>query len=358
MKVQRIKWIDIAKGIGIICIVVGHTLRGTGIVIQWLYSFNVPFFFILSGLTYKKEMKIKEIVKAKSRQLLIPYGVFSLASIVVFAILGGRISSISTDGFITDGVLPNLFGAVYANSRTGLMKWNTPLWFLPCLFIVEVIGSVWEMLINIICKCGKKTEAIRIIVTICSMVIGWLFGGKIFRDVKLPFHLETAFILSAYFELGIFIRGKMRIGYAEVRENSRLYGMVLCIGLFFLGLITVKYNWLADIRLMKFGNSMILYVIASMLNSFTLLLLSFCISEFKLFEYIGKNTMKILVMHKFPVLFFQTLIPITAEILTQESDTIKGCFVAILVSIVAVFLCIIVGNITEKILPWLYGRYK
>jgi fucose 4-O-acetylase-like acetyltransferase len=59
---SRIGWVDQARGIGIVLVVFGHTIRGlspagilsmTGplaFIDQWLYSFHMPLFFFLSGL--------------------------------------------------------------------------------------------------------------------------------------------------------------------------------------------------------------------------------------------------------------------------------------------------------------------
>ena len=132
-------------------------------------------------------------------------------------------------------------------------------------------------------------------------------------------------------------------------DNNILIGN----GLYF---ALVKMNWLADIRLMKFGNNLILYLLASIVNSSALIALSIVIGEFTVLEYIGRNTMKVLVMHKFPVLFFQALVPITSRIIIQKSDTVVGCFMAIIIAIISTYMCIVVGNITEKIVPWLYGK--
>lgn len=49
MQKQRISWLDIAKGIGIYFIILGHTLSdpsvpGCGTLHEYLYSFHVPFF--------------------------------------------------------------------------------------------------------------------------------------------------------------------------------------------------------------------------------------------------------------------------------------------------------------------------
>ena len=46
---QRIVWLDIAKALGIVAIVLGHTIQG-GLVKKYVYSFHVPMFFFLKGL--------------------------------------------------------------------------------------------------------------------------------------------------------------------------------------------------------------------------------------------------------------------------------------------------------------------
>lgn len=42
------------------------------------------------------------------------------------------------------GFFNQLFVVLYGNSRPDIMKWNTPLWFLPCLFAVLVVVYVIE----------------------------------------------------------------------------------------------------------------------------------------------------------------------------------------------------------------------
>ena len=61
---NRLEWIDIAKGVGIILVVVGHTGRGLSAVYfpdgtgflqsmdKAIYAFHMPLFFLLSGITF------------------------------------------------------------------------------------------------------------------------------------------------------------------------------------------------------------------------------------------------------------------------------------------------------------------
>ena len=49
----RIDYLDITKGFGIFCIVIGHN-EVTQWLNDWVYSFHVPLFFILSGYFCKQ----------------------------------------------------------------------------------------------------------------------------------------------------------------------------------------------------------------------------------------------------------------------------------------------------------------
>ena len=71
---RRENWIDAAKGIAILIVVLNHS----GLVISgvnfWGGMFYVPAFFLLAGYTYApKEESYKSFVKRKAKRLLVPY---------------------------------------------------------------------------------------------------------------------------------------------------------------------------------------------------------------------------------------------------------------------------------------------
>ena len=137
---KRVSWIDIAKGIGIFLIVFGHTIQQTGIMRQILYSFHVPLFFVISGLTYKSDESSTFFLKKKIKGLLIPYWAVGLISIIVILLINQfvHLQQDNTNFFV------NVFGLIYGNYRTGLMWWNRPLWFIPCLFITLLFVDLIE----------------------------------------------------------------------------------------------------------------------------------------------------------------------------------------------------------------------
>lgn len=53
--IGRIQWVDIAKGIGIVLVTLGHTnarLLLGGYVGWWINAFHMPLFFVMAGLCF------------------------------------------------------------------------------------------------------------------------------------------------------------------------------------------------------------------------------------------------------------------------------------------------------------------
>ena len=59
----RIQWIDTAKLFGIYLVILGHISLTNQFVTDLIYSFYMPLFFFLSGLTVRKEKIINALKK-------------------------------------------------------------------------------------------------------------------------------------------------------------------------------------------------------------------------------------------------------------------------------------------------------
>jgi len=140
---SRLNWVDIAKGIGIVLVVIGHTIRGlaAGGVLEWsaavqlcdswIYSFHMPVFFFLSGLfLYGSATKGKlwSFISDKLRTIAYPYVVWSVITIILKSLLG---HIPNTPRWLTD--LPLV---AYAPVEQ--------FWFLYVLFLLTVaIGAMF-----------------------------------------------------------------------------------------------------------------------------------------------------------------------------------------------------------------------
>ena len=75
MEKKRIEYLDMAKGIGIILVVMGHSTFLQEDVLTWISSFHMPLFFVLSGMLIRikgeERKKTSVIVKNKLKSIMI-----------------------------------------------------------------------------------------------------------------------------------------------------------------------------------------------------------------------------------------------------------------------------------------------
>ena len=72
---KRIEYVDVAKGIAILSVIVGHTFSAYdpgSLLNRFIYSFHMPLFFILSGFFYRPQ-DFKTAFGRKVKNLLVPY---------------------------------------------------------------------------------------------------------------------------------------------------------------------------------------------------------------------------------------------------------------------------------------------
>lgn len=91
---NRIRWIDTARGIAILLVVLGHCIgNSTDPVNKVILSFHMPLFFFISGLCAKYENgRFMGYLKKKAKTLLIPQmtlGVINCAYDVALGEQGG-----------------------------------------------------------------------------------------------------------------------------------------------------------------------------------------------------------------------------------------------------------------------------
>lgn len=141
MSNSRNKTIDIAKGLLILCVVIGH---GTKIqcLSDFVYQFHMPLFFILSGYFLKKQRNIKIFAKKKAVRLLIPYLVYMIIDFIFFDHLHNL-----------NRIIHYMYGGRFINGV---------YWYMTSLYIALIIIVI---LLN---KLNKKQ----------LVALGIIFGGE------------------------------------------------------------------------------------------------------------------------------------------------------------------------------------
>jgi len=130
-KQSRLHYIDIAKGLAMLLVIIGHCSYSEKELVGWLYSFHMPLFFALSGFTFRpdKYKNLSNVIAVKGRQLILPYFYFS------FLLWG--LSFLLLDGLKLEyRHINELIGIVLSNR---LSDYFFSLWFLTTLFLAEPV---------------------------------------------------------------------------------------------------------------------------------------------------------------------------------------------------------------------------
>ena len=345
----RKDWIDFARAFGIFCIAYGHLVQGESYVSLYFGSFRVAIFFLIMGLTFSLDSSFISFLKKKAKRLLVPYFVFALLSILVLYSVAFIVPALSE--YKSTSVVLYLWGAIYGNGLTGNMKWNLPLWFLPCSFITLLFVFGFEKLISTI-KANKFF--LRILYVLISAIITFLYVYFI-RSIKLPFGTEVAIPMSGFVELGILMS---KIDGFKCKYIYALISIPLIILGCFLGL----NNGVVSVTSLLFGVNLVVYYISaiSTIVGFICLFIWLCSVDVifpvrKAVCYSGKHTLAILCMHKFPIVLFQQVIPYTRTLFRAEARSMQKDLLGLLVTIIVILLCLIVELPINRFIPFVFG---
>ena len=178
---KRYEWIDIAKGIGIILVVLAHTRFATVAVSQWINSFHMPLFFMMAGLCYdeKRYPSYLSYFKRKCAALLYPYVTLSLLVIALMNMLYlGDDSAFSSY---------SLLGKMCKGGTIGAF------WFIWVLLEVELCYAL-------IAKCVNHADG-RLILCTISGVVGVSLAGT-----HLPYLLDIMLLALPFYGVGHYMQ--------------------------------------------------------------------------------------------------------------------------------------------------------
>ena len=339
---KRIEWADALRGALILMIVYGHTASNGDLLKHYVYSFHVAAFFFLSGFLFSGGKDgFKAFFKKKFLSLMVPYYIFASVSILIFTFLGSFASDSLDVAIKHTEIYKNVLGMLYANAVEGYMKWNTPLWFLPCMFVTQIL---FYPLSGFVRKNIKRNKAFLLPIVLSAFILPYL-DYFVFRVRALPFHLESSVFLLPFFVLGACLREADFKFVSPLPRRMALALILLLVG----ALPALFMNCRVNYFLSSYGKITVFYVSAFL--SVTGVYMIFQRVSPRILSFIGKNTMPILLMHKFPIVFFQ----IALSPLFQKTG-ILHTLTAILISIASCAMCIAVGKVLEKFAPIMIGK--
>ena len=219
---KRIKYIDIARGITIILMIIGHVLE-TGWKRSVIFSFHMPLFIIISGLFYR-EKSLKENIKNIFLKLMLPY---IITTLVVKICLYNHTQSILY--CLKDWINQIVFSYSYWGrvQFAPEVERLSILWFFPLLAIIRLMFFFLK-------KCSKDNSIRLFFLCITVTYLGYLLGKT---GYWLPFSIDVAMLSTIFYYIGYLLNQK------HILEKILLDGKSLIL-IMFIWLLGVKYNWI------------------------------------------------------------------------------------------------------------------
>ncbi len=240
---NRIDYVDLFRGIGIILMVFGHMKfkfveGGIGNEISDVYyhlihAFHMPLFFFLSGYCFHKtNIRTSRFVANKAKKLLIPYLVFGVGEYILWRIFEG------------DSLSP-LFHLFWVNTK-GLAIAGA-LWFLTALFIAVTLYFLMDRYL-------KNMYLLSVVCTVVAIAGCFLAG---LMSHRFPFAIDAAMAGIGFVHVGRLIRLNSEKRHIQYLLNLKTY-MILILGI--INVAMIMYNDSINMRVGRYSNIALFWI--------------------------------------------------------------------------------------------------
>ena len=184
MSSKRLDWIDIAKGIAIILVIVGHTVPNPSPLRHAIFSFHMPVFFFLAGYTFRPK-PWRELLSGSVPRLLVPYLVLALAwQVPTFLMSGAPL----TGGTLVAGLETIVFASGVDVPGLGVAAVGMA-WFLAALFTSRLLFNALMLLFD-----GREVGVVYqgaacAVIAFCGLSVSRLLGVYLPLDLDLSCYI-------------------------------------------------------------------------------------------------------------------------------------------------------------------------
>lgn len=319
---NRLYFIDNIKAFAMLLIIWGHCglIHDFPNFNNWIYSFHVPIFFLISGYLIAVKKNVTNLFFPKFR-LLIPYFVYSIiyASITVLLSLTSGLEL-----FIT-----NLKESII---RIFLFDGLIATWYIPCLIVAELIYWIEQKKIKSL-NCEILNFIISLIVCLIPIPEEMLIAKIIFRIFPALLCFSTGVLISNYKKnitpVHLIILSLIILPIVAINGNTNLYAMD-----------TGKYAFIYSIEIVL-SSIVVFYFFEKFISR-----------KIKLFTWFGQNTLIILGTHQ-SVIYL--LYPIINHFNIRFPKFIPS---SIVLTVIVIIIEIPIILIINKWFKWTLGKTK
>ena len=211
----RLDYIDVAKGVMILAVVLSHAwFADSDLLGNWL-PFSMPVFFFLSGYVYKPGRTYLQSVRKRVLALLLPYFIFCAVCNLFFPVYAGLVKRISYMSYTFLPTKAALWLAV-AKADALNMLMSTPMWFLVSLFTASLLFFA------VVDK--TRSSALWTAVS-AAVLVAAAVAVDVLKKGQLPWYVDLAPYAAALMLLGAYC-GQRGL-YRTLNAKNVILGLVL-----------------------------------------------------------------------------------------------------------------------------------
>ena len=357
--IERIKWLDDLKGFAIFLIVLGHVAVtveniSTGSVqsisnalFKGIYSFHVPLFFMIAGLTFSARSSFLEFFVKKFKRLMIPYYVWGGISAILVIVLSHFVlplinSAATTTHFAEKSdvgawwipLVSILHAGAWPNGKG--FFFNGVLWFLPVLFCTELF-YYW------VARYLKKTGDLFLSLGALLMVL--LIASPLINKC-VPFNLPCLIRYLPFVAIG-HILGGVLLQHQRIEMSIKFScGMLL--------LVIFGCSYFFDIARASSPFWVAWLTRATVLSIIVVELARHGV--FRYFSMLAPYTIAIMLFHKYPLVVLQIATAKYLQIVLNNG--IGSVLLCIAITAISIVLSIAAGKVIIRFMPWSLGTSR
>ncbi len=225
VKKQRLQFIDIARGIAMISIIIGHL--GEPAINRVVFTFHVPVFFFITGYFLSDKKSIKDFIKNKARTLLVPYAVTCAVIVFTGIMIGLR------NGNAGDEACKWLYASVYGAGD----NYQEP-------FYIKGIGAIWFLWAtfwgSMFLRISLKFNSVFRVLFVLGLFIAGYFSRELFW---FPLSIQAGACATLFMYLGYLLKcSKDRL--KEIPIEVKAIGVIIAALVWLQFMINFKSFWL------------------------------------------------------------------------------------------------------------------
>ncbi len=283
----RLDFLDVSKGIGMCFVIFAHVCYKAELLVL-IYSFHMPLFFILSGMLFNKDRHdhFGMFFLRRVKSLLLPYLVYSLSALLYV--------------FVSERMFPELFNISRGKYLLYIQQiflaqgsshvLNTPLWFVPCLFAVEI-------LYYFLAKLDIKIRSPLVAALVC---LGWFLESGLLAvdNSKILWTLDSGLYALGFYAFGncVFPIVQKWVGRWKAVPHRTWVYLSMTLGCLLLWAPLALLNGKVSLG-SRILNNGFLFFITGVLGTAAVLSVSLLLERCRFFRFLGQNSFTLMACH-------------------------------------------------------------